>query len=117
MSLHKSKGLTSKVAIVVGCSQSLIPYEDFNKSNAEQATTLNEQRRLFYVAITRCTDVLVVSSAAQMNRKFAWSIGARLVKGQGTNGPTYASQFIAELGPTAPKSKTGTVWVSKDYAV
>lgn len=115
MSLHKSKGLTSKVAVIVGCSQSLIPYEDFNKPAVEQAAQLKEQRRLFYVAITRCTEILVISSAAQMNRMFAWSIGARLVKGQGVNGPTIASQFIAELGPGAPPSQTGVAWGAGGY--
>jgi DNA helicase II / ATP-dependent DNA helicase PcrA len=52
MSLHKSKGLTSKVVLVAGCIQGLIPVQDFNQTPAEQLAMLQEQRRLFYVAIT-----------------------------------------------------------------
>jgi len=63
MSLQKSKGLTSKVAIVAGCIQGVIPFQNFKLPQTEQQAILAEQRRLFYVAITRCTEILVLSSA------------------------------------------------------
>lgn len=63
MSLHKSKGLTSRAVIVAGCIQGLIPFQDFDAPYDEQQAILAEQRRLFYVAITRCTEILVISSA------------------------------------------------------
>src|SRR5207302_10404875 len=78
MSLHKSKGLTSRVTIVAGCIQGLIPFQDDDEPPAEQAAILREQRRLFYVAITRCTEMLVLPSAVRMERQLAWTIGARL---------------------------------------
>ena len=71
MSQHKSKGLTSKVAIVAGCTEGLIPFQDNDQPPGEQDAVLQEQRRLFYVAITRCAEVLVLSSAARMERKLA----------------------------------------------
>jgi superfamily I DNA/RNA helicase len=52
MSLHKSKGLTSKVTIVSGCVQGLIPFVDSEAPHAEAQSIMREQRRLFYVAIT-----------------------------------------------------------------
>ena len=52
MSLHKSKGLTSRVAIVSACTHGLIPFAKDGETVNEAAATLNEQRRLFYVAIT-----------------------------------------------------------------
>jgi superfamily I DNA/RNA helicase len=116
MSLHKSKGLTSKIAIVAGCTEGLIPFQDNEQSLAEQDAVLREQRRLFYVAITRCTEVLVLSSAAHMERKLAWKIGARLQPGRAATGNTIASRFLGELGPTAPPARTGAAWVASGYS-
>lgn len=48
MSLHKSKGLTSKVVIVAGCNEGLIPTIDHKLTIVEQRKQLKEQRRLFY---------------------------------------------------------------------
>lgn len=116
MSLHKSKGLTSRVTIVTGCIQGLIPFQDHDQAPAEQAAILQEQRRLFYVAITRCTEVLVLSSAARMERKLAWKIGAQLRRGRSTVGNTIASQFIDELGQVAPAPHRGEEWANTGYA-
>ena len=55
MSLHKSKGLTSRATIVTGCSQGLIPSTSFETEEQSDAKK-QEQRRLFYVAITRCRE-------------------------------------------------------------
>ncbi len=105
MSLHKSKGLTSRATIVAGCTQGLIPFQDDDEPPAELAAVLQEQRRLFYIAITRCTEMLVLSSAVRMERQLAWKIGARLRPGRSRVGATMASQFIDELGPTAPAAR------------
>lgn len=116
MSLHKSKGLTNKVAIVAGCTQGLIPFQDDDQSPAEQEAILQEQRRLFYVAITRCTEILVLSSAARMKRKLAWKIGAQLQPGRSAVGATVASQFLDELGAAAPPARSGQEWINAGYA-
>jgi DNA helicase II / ATP-dependent DNA helicase PcrA len=116
MSLHKSKGLTSKVAIVAGCTEGLIPFQDDEQPHAEQNAVLLEQRRLFYVAITRCTEVLILSSAARMERKLAWKIGARLQSGGSATGATIAGRFLDELGPTAPTSRSGDQWIASGYS-
>ena len=115
MSLHKSKGLTSKVAIIAGCIHGLIPFVDPDEPPKEQAAILAEQRRLFYVAITRCTDVLVLSSVIRMERKLAWKIGAQLKPGQSSVGATIASRFIHELGPSAPLPLSGQQWKACKY--
>ena len=116
MSLHKSKGLTSKVAIVAGCIQGLIPFQDNKQAQIDQDAILREQRRLFYVAITRCTEVLVLSSAVRMQRQLAWKIGVQLQPGRSTTGTTITSQFIDELGPTAPDPRSGDKWIASGYA-
>ena len=54
----------------------------------------------------RCPRInIVVSSVTRMRRDFAWKIGARVAPGRGADAPTIASQFIDELGPSAPASK------------
>jgi DNA helicase-2/ATP-dependent DNA helicase PcrA len=116
MSLHKSKGLTSKVAIVSGCTQGLIPFVNLDAPPVEAAAITQEQRRLFYVAITRCTQTLVISSFATIPRQLAWKLRALVDRGSSVNAPTIASQFINELGPSAPASKRGSVWAQREYA-
>jgi superfamily I DNA/RNA helicase len=115
MSLHKSKGLTSKVAIVAGCIQGLIPFQDFDKPYDEQQAILAEQRRLFYVAITRCTEILVLSSARTLQRDMAYKIGARVRPGRGAMATAIASQFFAELGPQAPNAEAGAAWSAAGF--
>jgi DNA helicase-2/ATP-dependent DNA helicase PcrA len=115
MSLHKSKGLTSKVTIVSGCVQGLVPFVDSDAPPDEAQAIMREQRRLFYVAITRCTQTLVISSFTRIPRQLAWKIGARVVPGPGPNGRTVASQCLDEWGPGAPPSKRGTSWTQNGY--
>jgi superfamily I DNA/RNA helicase len=115
MSLHKSKGLTSKVTIVAGCIRGLIPFQNSKETPDEQVQILLEQRRLFYVAITRCTEILVLSSALRLQRDFAFQIGAQ-VQGQGNPVRAVTSQFIAELGPQSPQPRLGTQWREAGYA-
>lgn len=115
MSLHKSKGLTSKVAIVAGCIQGVIPFQDLKKSHEEQQAILAEQRRLFYVAITRCTEILILSSARTLERNLAFKIGARVRTGGGTVATAISSQFFGELGPQAPQSQAGANWKAANY--
>lgn len=71
MSLHKSKGLTSKVTIVSSCIQGLIPNTDDELTPDEQAAMLKEQRRLFYVALTRAKNLLVLSSFLECPHKYS----------------------------------------------
>ena len=82
MSLHKSKGLTADLVAVVGCVEGLVPRLE-GDSPEEQDAKLEEQRRLFYVAVTRTTRVLILSSV----KKFATT--ARLQHGCGGSRPEF----------------------------
>jgi superfamily I DNA/RNA helicase len=106
MSLHKSKGLTSRVVIIAGMVAGLMPFFDFDRTPAEQDALMREQRRLFYVAITRPTERLLISSALQIDPAIAYRIGARVR----ANGRVYASQFLHELGQSAPAAIAGVAW-------
>ena len=107
MSLHKSKGLTADLVVVVGCVEGLIPMVTGN-SIAEQNISLEEQRRLFYVAITRTRNMLVLSSVTELPRSLAHRMGADVRGGNRTHARTIASRFFSELGSTRPEAVLGT---------
>jgi DNA helicase II / ATP-dependent DNA helicase PcrA len=104
MSLHKSKGLTADLVVVVGCIDGLIPGLPDAGTVAERRRALEEQRRLFYVALTRTRRILLMSSVTHLSVGDAAQMRAR------TNavGRTIASRFLAELGPEAPVAVNGT---------
>jgi DNA helicase-2/ATP-dependent DNA helicase PcrA len=113
MSLHKSKGLTAKVVIIAGCVAGILPSIDFDLPQQEQQREREEQRRLFYVGITRSTDTLVISSARTMLFKDAMQARVIVVKRTGPGGRIavlQASEFIADLGPQAPGTISCAQW-------
>jgi superfamily I DNA/RNA helicase len=112
MSLHKSKGLTSKVVIVAGCMQGLIPNLKDEGTPDEQAAHEREQRRLFYVAITRCKEILLLSSVYRLERRFAYKIGAKVVREAGNWCFPIASTFLEELRPAIPEAVTGAAFLT-----
>ena len=114
MSLHKSKGLTSKVVIVAGCIEGLVPTLDADHTPDEAAANLEEQRRLFYVAITRCREIMVLSSVIHLEKSIAYKIGAK-VRGSERMGNTITSRFVNELGPDAPRAQNGLQWVRNGF--
>ena len=110
MTMHKTKGLSSKVVIVAGCCDELIPFKNNRLADDECSAAMREQRRLFYVAITRCKEVLVFSyfgaihpyehKAVYIGR---WNEGDQLYH-------TRPSPFIDELGPTTTPTMDGAAW-------
>jgi superfamily I DNA/RNA helicase len=58
MTLHASKGLEFPVVFIVGCEETLIPYQREGK-----ACDLEEERRLFYVGMTRAREKLILTHA------------------------------------------------------
>lgn len=106
MSLHKSKGLTAALVVVAGCMAGALPSVDSDAAPEEQEAQLREQRRLFYVAITRATDTLVLSSAIRLPAGDAMRAQVRVLRQRWENGQQVAqtamSPFIEELGRSAP---------------
>ena len=117
MSLQKSKDLTSKVVVVLGCIEGLVPYIDPKERPAEQQQIELEQRRLFYVAMTRPTEILVLSSFVAIENRLAFQIGAKTAPSMsyGTTRHTVAGRFLSQLGPTTPAAKVGAIWAGGGY--
>ena len=59
MTMHASKGLEFPVVFVAGCEDGFLP---FQRSATEKAD-IDEERRLFYVAMTRAKDQLYLTYA------------------------------------------------------
>jgi DNA helicase II / ATP-dependent DNA helicase PcrA len=58
MTLHAAKGLEFAVVFMVGCEETLLPY-----TLAGRESDLEEERRLFYVGLTRAQQQLVLLHA------------------------------------------------------
>jgi DNA helicase-2/ATP-dependent DNA helicase PcrA len=110
MSLHKSKGLNADHVIIAGCIEGLLPYrEDGLPENLHQRR-IEEQRRLFYVAITRARQTLVLSSVRYLPRDLAYRMRANVIGGNRDYAETITSNFISELGETCPDPVSGKDW-------
>ena len=78
MTIHQSKGLEYKIVIVAGCNDGIIP------ASHSSIELLEEERRIFYVAITRAKERLYLLSSRR-----------RLINGQYKN--FEISPFILEI--------------------
>ncbi len=71
MTVHNAKGLEFRVVVVAGLEEGLFPHG----ASIEDGPGLEEERRLFYVAVTRAADRVVLTAAA-FRRRFDGARGA-----------------------------------------
>ena len=116
MSLHKSKGLSAPVTIIAGCVEGLLPmHTDASLTQQARNAHLEEQRRLFYVGISRVKaspeigqpGTLILTYSQKM--PLATAMGAGISPAGTSHGiaTLIASRFIAELGSSAPQPVAG----------
>jgi DNA helicase II / ATP-dependent DNA helicase PcrA len=113
MSFHKSKGLTARLVILAGLVDGLMPRIDPDDIPKEQRAQLEEQRRLFFVGMTRTTDILVFSSYSQLAVAVAQQLRVRrggFIPGGAGAYRVFASPFLEETGPTLPAAVRGIDW-------
>ncbi len=82
MTIHSSKGLEFEHVHLVGLEENLFP----SQLSINSRTELEEERRLFYVAITRAEKSCIISYAAT---RFTW----------GNISTSEPSRFISEIDP------------------
>jgi len=106
MTVHASKGLEFPYVYVAGMEENLFPSDSMNASLSE----IEEERRLFYVAITRAEKVVNISFA---QNRMKWGKSE-------TNNP---SRFIREIDakyldsplPSAQSVRPVSEWGSKPF--
>ena len=64
MTIHTAKGLEFPIVFVVGCENGLLPFQP----SGGVVSDIEEERRLFYVAMTRAKERLYLTSAKQRRR-------------------------------------------------
>ena len=79
MSIHAAKGLEFPVVFIAGCEEGLLPYTSTNHD-----VELDEERRLFYVGMTRAQRRLILTHA-----------GRRFLFGQAMENPI--SGFVSDI--------------------
>ena len=84
LTLHAAKGLEFPVVFLVGCEDGLLPLRWPGQRDEENAAVVDEERRLFFVGMTRAQRRLYLSLAAQRSR-------------QGSSRPASPSPFLADL--------------------
>tara|TARA_R110002050_G_scaffold200591_1_gene335634 strand:+ start:179325 stop:181622 length:2298 start_codon:yes stop_codon:yes gene_type:complete len=93
MTIHASKGLEYKHVYAAGLEENLFP----SQLSVGSRTELEEERRLFYVAITRAEESLTISYA---NMRYKW----------GDLITTSPSRFLSEIDPVyLDMQETGTL--------
>jgi DNA helicase-2/ATP-dependent DNA helicase PcrA len=111
MSLHKSKGLSSPVVVIAGCIDGLLPAEpDRALPPPQRRSMLEEQRRLFYVGITRVKadpasnkpGVLLLTGSRMMTLADAMQSNIRPAQSRYGQVVVHLSRFISELARDAP---------------
>ena len=65
MTMHAAKGLEFPVVFIIGVEEEMVPH---GRSVHEGPDGLEEERRLFYVGITRAKDKLFLSSCQNRRR-------------------------------------------------
>ncbi|MCL2233750.1 MAG: ATP-dependent helicase, partial [Treponema sp.] len=88
MTIHAAKGLEFPVVFIAGAEEGIIPHERSMEDEAigQEGKALEEERRLFYVAITRARDKLYITSCQKRKR-------------QQTYNERSPSPFLAEIPP------------------
>lgn len=92
MTIHASKGLEFKNVFVVGLEEDLFP----SSMAKSEPRGLEEERRLFYVAITRAEDFCMLSYAKSRFRN-------------GQTNPSNPSRFLKDIDPKFLKANAGVV--------
>lgn len=87
--LHATKGLEWAVVFLAGCEEGLLPHQ-----NARLPGDIEEERRLFYVGVTRARSQLILTAAARRRIGGGWA-------------DQRPSRFLGEAGPTIKTERLG----------
>ena len=107
--LWGAKGLTADHVYVLGLCDQAIPGDKTDDYPGDDADYLDEQRRLFYVSITRARKTLVLSRAEKVRRGDARKLRLRL-SGSWHWMTLIMSRFLREVIDLLPAGVDGDDW-------
>jgi DNA helicase-2/ATP-dependent DNA helicase PcrA len=95
MTVHAAKGLEFEVVFVTGLEEGLFPHEAMGEQSRDEKRDEEEERRLFYVAITRAKRRLVLTYA-------------RIRRIYGTDFLSEPSSFLRDIDPALTHYQDGS---------
>lgn len=107
--LWGAKGVTADHVYVLGLCDEAIPGERREEYPGTDSEFIEEQRRLFYVSLTRAKKTLVLSRP----RRVRYSDGKRLglrIRGGRWWVSLLATRFLRDIGTYLPSGKDGAEW-------
>jgi DNA helicase-2/ATP-dependent DNA helicase PcrA len=100
LTVHNAKGLEFDAVAIAGLEEGLMPHA----SSLESGEQLEEERRLFYVALTRARDEVLLTAAAY-RRRYDGARGASV------------SRFVSEIpGALLEREETAGTWSERERA-
>lgn len=107
--LWGAKGVTADHVYVIGACDEAIPGERRDEYPGTDMDFFEEQRRLFYVSITRAKRTLVISRPTQVTRGEALRLGLA-VDPRSFNIDLRMTRFLRDILPLLPTSVAGAEW-------
>jgi len=108
--LWGAKGVTADHVYILGVCDEAIPGGKRKEYPGTEAEYIDEQRRLFYVSITRSKRTLVLSRARQISRGQASRLGLAVPEGVGFNVALTMSTFLRDIMVVLPGAAAGYNW-------
>ena len=108
--LWGAKGVTAEHVYILGVCQEALPGERRKEYPGTDAHYVDEQRRLFYVSITRAKETLVISRALQIRRGAAKQLGLAVTTGSKFWADLKMSPFLHEIMEVLPTAVPGDSW-------
>src|SRR5258706_9662610 len=107
MSLHASKGLEFDVVYMIGVERGILPHERAMADRGERG--LDEERRLWYVGVTRARKLLRVPWGEKRQGSFLRDKKARVKA-------SMPGRFLLEAGVVNQRGKKGGLWSPRSRA-
>lgn len=108
--LWGAKGMTADHVYIMGLCKEAIPGERREEYPGTEIEFREEQKRLFYVSITRTKKTLVLSRANSIGRGEASQLGLQVKSGKGFRAGLEMSPFLRDIMQYLPNYQLGENW-------
>jgi len=108
--LWGAKGVTAEHVYILGVCKEALPGQRRDEYPGTDAQYVDEQRRLFYVSITRAKETLVISRALLVGRGPAKQLGLTVTSGSQFWADLKMSPFLHDIMSVLPTAEPGDSW-------